>query len=174
MCVSCSVIRNTIGNYLRSQLLHAPWLAEKQPITGRYQHTCRTTTRTCILQTNRPLFPFDTNDETRNLDCWRSRLWVSINMWCTTRGRSSYERLYVGTQNSPFSSVWICTDQPPKLYETERIVTKTNAIFKSVENTSFCNYYSLLFFFISYTKYIPFFQPNCCLVPSLSLRLVLQ
>ena len=32
-------------------LLRAPWLTEKQPITGRYQHICHTTTRAHVLQT---------------------------------------------------------------------------------------------------------------------------
>ena len=39
-----------------------------------YHHTCMCA---YILQTNRPLFPFDTNDLTQNFNCWQSRLRVS-------------------------------------------------------------------------------------------------
>ena len=48
---------------------------------------------------------------------------------CATYGEGHPMRLstYVGTQNSPSSSLWICADQPPKLHGTERTVTKTNA-----------------------------------------------
>ena len=81
---SQKVPNNNIGNYLRSNLLRAPWLAEKQSITERYQHICCTTTRTRVLQTNRSLFHFDTNDVTRNLDCWRIRLLVNNSMRRTT------------------------------------------------------------------------------------------
>ena len=63
-----------------------------------------------------------------------------VHMKVILRGYSTH----LGTQNSPSSSLWICKDQPPKLHGTERIVTKTNAIAKSAENTSFCNYSSFL------------------------------
>ena len=152
------------------------WL-KKQPITGHYQHICCTTTCACILQTNRPLFPFDTNDVTQNLDCWQSSLRVSNCMWCTTYedGHPMRVSAYVGTQSSPSSNLWICMDQPPKLHETERTLTKTNGMVKSAKNTSSCNSSSFLLCFISFTKYKPsFFQPNCCLVPFLSSCLVLQ
>ena len=119
---------------------------KKQPITGRYQYIYRTISSARVFQTNRPLFPFDINDVTRNFDCWRSRLRVSNNMWRITYedGYLMRDSTHVGTQISPSSSLWICTDQPPKLYETERTVTKTNTLVKSSENTSFCNY-SLLY-----------------------------
>ena len=71
-------------------------------------------------------------------------------------GHPMRDSAHVGTQNSPFSSLWICTDQPPKLHGTERTVTKTNAIVKSAENSSFCN--SSSFLFISFSKYKPFFS----------------
>ena len=89
----------------------------------------------------------DTNDVTRNLDCWRNRLRVS--MWRTTYedGHSMRDSTHVGNQNSPSSSLWICTDQPPKLHVTEKTVTKTNAIVKSAENISFCNSSSFLYLF---------------------------
>ena len=140
-------LKNT-GNYLQNHLLCTPWLVEKQPITGRYQHICHTTTCVHILQTNRPLFSFDTNDVTRNFDCWRSRLIVSNSMWRTTYedGHPIRDSTHLETKNSP-SILWICMDQPPKLHETERTVTRTNAIVKSAENTSFCNYSSLLYLF---------------------------
>ena len=49
--------------------------------------------------------------------------------------------------------LWICADQPPKLHETERTVTNTNAIAKSAENTSFCNSFSFLpFLYLSLNK----------------------
>ena len=95
----------------------------------------------CILRTNRSLFPFDTNDVRQNLDCWQSKLLVSNFMWCTTYedGHPMRDSTHMGTRNSPSSSLWICMDQPPKLHGTERTVTKTNAIVKSAENTSFGN-----------------------------------
>ena len=131
-----------IGNYLRSHLVRASWLAEKQQITSRYQQICPTSTRASVLQNKRPLFLFDTNDVTRNLGCWRGRLRVS--MW-----RTSYEdyhpmrdSTHMRTQNSPSWSLWICTEQPPKLHETKRTITKTNAIVKSAENI----FLQLLFF----------------------------
>ena len=49
------------------------------------------------------------------------------------------------------SRIWM--DQPPKLHDIERTVTKTNAIVKSAENNSFCNYSTFLLYFISFTKY---------------------
>ena len=114
---------------------------------GRYQHICHTTTSMRILQTKKPLFPFDTNDVTQNLDCWWSKLWVNNSMWHIAHKDDHPMRgsTDVGTQNSPSSSLWICMDQPPKLHETERTVTKTNAIVKSAENTSFLQ----LFYFFS-------------------------
>ena len=126
---------------------------------GRYQHIWCTTTCMHVLQTNRPLFPFDTNDVTQNLDSWRSRLQVSNNTWHTIYedGYPMRDSMHVGTKNSPSSSLWIYTNQPPKLHETERTVTMTNAIIKSAENASFCNYSSFLLYFISFTKYKPFF-----------------
>ena len=64
---------------------------------------------------------------------------------------------YMGTQNSPSSSLWICTNQPSKLHGTERTVTKTNAIVKSAENNYFCNYSSFLLYW-SFSKCKPFFS----------------
>ena len=115
------------------------WLKNKQ-LRATIKHICHTTTHARVLQTNRPLFPFDINDITQNLDCWQSRLLVSKSMWHTTYENSHPMRdsTHVGTQNSPSSSLWICMDQPPRLHETVRTVTKTNAIVKSSENTSFC------------------------------------
>ena len=114
-------------------------------------------TRARVLQTNKSLFPFDTNGIIRNLDCWRSRLLVSDSMWRTTYedGHPKRDSTHVRTHNSPSSSLWICTDQSARLQETERTVTKTNATVKSAENTSFCNY---SFFFFSLTEYKPFFS----------------
>ena len=46
---------------------------------------------------------FDTNDVTRNLDCWRNRLRVSVHVAHYIRGRSSHERLYAhGGPKFPF------------------------------------------------------------------------
>ena len=59
------------------------------------------------------------------------------------------------TQNFPSSSFWICTDQPPKQHETERTVTKTNAIVKYAEKNPL---FAILLFFISFTKYKSFFS----------------
>ena len=129
---------------------------KKKPITGRYQYICRTTTRVHVLQTNRPLFSFDTNDVTRNLDGRRNRQLVS--MWRTTYedGHLMRDSTRVRTKNYPSSSLRICTDQWPKLQETERTATKTNVIVKSEENTSFCDSSFFLLYFISFTKYKPF------------------
>ena len=69
--------------------------------------------------------------------------WDTLHMW--------------GPKILFLQTFWICIDQPPKQHETERAVTKTNAIVKSAENTSFCNYSSFLFYFISFTKYKSFF-----------------
>ena len=107
------VLGENIGNYLRSHLLRASRLPEKQPITGRYLHICRTTTRARVLHTNRSLFPFDTNDVTRNLNCSRRR---RRHVAHYIRGQSSHERLYA-SGNPKFSFL-----KPLNLYET---ATKT-------------------------------------------------
>ena len=95
---------------------------------------------------------------------------------CTTyqEGYLMRDSTHMGTQNSSSSSLWIYTDQPPKLHRTERTVTKPNAIFKSAENTSFCNYSSFLLSLSLSLNVNPFSQPNCCLVPFLLSRLMLQ
>ena len=65
-------------NYLRSHLLRASWLAEKQPITGRYQQIYRTTTRVRVFKLASLFSHFDINDVTRNLDCCGNRLRVQV------------------------------------------------------------------------------------------------
>ena len=65
-------------------------------------------------------FPFDTNDVTRYLDCWRNRLLVSNSMWRSTYedGHPMRDSTHAGTQNSPSLTLPIYTEQPPKLHET--------------------------------------------------------
>ena len=65
----------SIENYLRSHFLRATWLAEKQPITGRYQHICWATTRARVFQTNIP-FLIDVNKVyTKVID------WETLRTW---------------------------------------------------------------------------------------------
>ena len=54
-------------------------------------------------------------------------------------GHPMRDSTHMWTQNSRSSSLWICMDQPPKLYGT---VTKTNAIVKSAENHLFLQLFS--------------------------------
>ena len=133
-----------IGNYSRSHLLRAPWLAEKQPITGCYQHICRTATRARVLQTN-ILFAFW--HQLCNTESWLLTKRATACGALHTKTVIPWETMHVGTRNSPSSSLWICTDQPTKRHETERTVTKTNAVVESAENTSFCKSSSFLYLF---------------------------
>ena len=149
-----SVFSRYYWKLFTESLLCALRLTEKQPITGCYQHICRTTTCARVLQTNIPFYS----------GCQRCK----TESWLLTKQATSpcggtYEdshpmrdSTHMGTPNSPSSSLWICTDQPPKLQRTERTVTKTNAIVKSAEKTVF-----LLFFFLYLSLNInPLFQPN--------------
>ena len=134
-----------IWNYLRSHFLCALWLAEKQPTTGPISMSV-IPLHVCVFFKLTPFFSF-----------WHQR--CNTESWLLTKQAMSpcgaiYEEshpmrdsIHIGTQNSPSSSLWICTDQPPKLYVTERTVTKTKAIVKSAENTSFYNYSSFLYLF---------------------------
>ena len=72
-----------IGNYLWSHLLQAPWLVEKQPITGHYQHICCTNTCVRVLQTN-TFALFDTKV---------TLLMKRATTPCSIQGRSSHETL---------------------------------------------------------------------------------
>ena len=148
-----------IKNYLQNHFLHPPWLAEKQPITSCYPQICCITTCMSILQINIlfKLWHQQCNTESRRLP----KLVMSPNSEVHTKVILQGYSTHMGTQNSPTSNLWICKDQPPKLQGTKRTVTRMNAIAKSADNTSFCNYSSFSWYFF---KYKLFFQPNCCLV----------
>ena len=84
------VLRENIGNYLRSHFyMPHDWLKNNQSRAAISTSAVPRHVSAFFKLTS--LFPFDANDITRNLDCWRSRRQQVARY---IQGQSSHERLY--------------------------------------------------------------------------------
>ena len=120
-------------------LITCPVIGWKGPVTGHYFNTSAVPPHVhAYFKLTSLFFLLWYQWLTWNLDCCRKATYEdTLHTW---------ELRILLLQ--VFEYVRTSQDQPPKLHE--RTVTKTNAITKSAENTSFCNYSSfLLFLYIS-------------------------